>query len=74
MDIRKVKADQLTLLACLSCTISLVSNSEVEASRMCVELFGNIYFIYFNSKLNGKNVWNSVEIVSSLGTGKQFYF
>ena len=45
MDIRKVKADQLTLLVCLPHTLSLVSMEE-EASKICVELFGNIYFIY----------------------------
>ena len=32
-------------------------------------------YIYskFNSELNGKNIWNQLETVSSLGTGKQSY-
>ena len=54
MDIRKVKADQLILLACLPCILSLVSNLEEEASGIYVELSGNICFIHFSSKLNGK--------------------
>ena len=45
MDIWKVKVDQLTLLACLPCTLSLVSNLEVETSKIYVELFDNINFI-----------------------------
>ena len=46
MGIRKVKTDQLTFFACLPCTLSLVSNLEEETSRICVELYGNISFIY----------------------------
>ena len=53
MDIWDVKAGQLTLLACLPCALSLVSNLEVKAPKICAELFGNVYFI-INSKLNGK--------------------
>ena len=45
MDIRKVKADQLTLLACMPYTLSLVSNLEEETSGICVGLFGHRYFI-----------------------------
>ena len=74
MDIWKVKVGQLTVLACLPCTLSLVSNLEVETSKIYVELFGNIYFMKINSKLNGKNIWNSAETMSSVGRGKQFYF
>ena len=43
MDIMKVKADQLTLLACMPCTLSLVSNLEEETSGICVGLFGHRY-------------------------------
>ena len=45
MDIGKVKVDQLTLLACLPYTLSLVSNLEVKAPKIYAELFGNVYFI-----------------------------
>ena len=46
MDIGKVKVDQLTLLACLPYTLSLVSNLEVKAPKICAKL-GNVYFIKF---------------------------
>ena len=39
MNIRKVKVDQLTLLVCMSYTLSLVSNLEEETSGICVGLF-----------------------------------
>ena len=45
MDIGKVKVGQLTLLTCLPNTLSLVSNLEVKAPKICAELFGNVYFI-----------------------------
>ena len=45
MDIRKVKADQLTLLACMPYTLCLVSNLEEETSEVCVGHFGTRYFI-----------------------------
>ena len=45
IDIRKVKVDHLTLLANLPCTLSLVSNLEVKAPKICAEHFGKIYFI-----------------------------
>ena len=52
MDIRK--GDQLALLACMPCPLSLVSDLEEETSGCCIDLFGNKYFIFLNSKLNGK--------------------
>ena len=45
MGIGEVEVDQLTLLACLPYTLSLVSNLEVKAPKMCAEHFGNVYFI-----------------------------
>ena len=54
MDIRKVKVDHLTILACLPCTPSLVSSFEREAPKICAKHFDNVYFIRFNSKLNDK--------------------
>ena len=54
MDIRKVKVDQLTLLACIPCSLSLVTNLEEEASVICIGLFGHRYFIKINWKINGK--------------------
>ena len=45
MDIQKVKVDHLTLLACLPSTLSLVSNLEVKAPKICAEPFGNAYLI-----------------------------
>ena len=74
MDIGKGKVDQPTLLSCLPYTLSLVSNLEVKAPKIYAELFGNFIFYNINSKLNGKNIWNPGETVSSVGTGKQFYF
>ena len=50
MDIRKVKVDHLTLLACLPYTLSLVLNLEVKTPQICTEHFGN------------KNLQNSVKI------------
>ena len=38
----------------MPCPLSLVSNLEVETSGCCIDLFGNRYFIFLNSKLNGK--------------------
>ena len=58
MGIKKVKVDYLTLLACLSFTLNLVSSFEVEAHKICAKHFDNVYFIKFNSKLNEKNIWN----------------
>ena len=55
VDIRKVKADQQILLPpCMPSPLSLVSNLEEKASGFCIDLFGNRYFIFLNSKLNGK--------------------
>ena len=54
MDIRKVKVDHLTILACLPCTLSLVSSFEVEAHEIYAKYFDNMYFIKFSSKLNEK--------------------
>ena len=72
MDIGKVKVDQINLLACLPYTLSLVSNLEVKAPKICAELFGNVYFIQV-IQIKWENIWNSDETVSSVGTGKQFY-
>ena len=54
MDIRKVKVDHMTSLACLPCTLSLFSSFEVEAHTICANHYDNVYFIKFNSKLNDK--------------------
>ena len=54
MDIRKVKVDHLTILACLPCTLILVSSFEGETPKICAKHFDNMYFIQFNSKLNEK--------------------
>ena len=70
MDIRKVKVDHLTILACLPCSLSLVSGFEVEAHKICVKHFDNVYFIKFNSQLNDQNIWNQGETVTFVGTGK----
>ena len=68
MDIRKVKVDHLTILACLPCTLSLVSHFGVEAPKICAKHFDIMYFIKFNSKLNEKNVWNQGGTVTFVGT------
>ena len=74
MDIRKVKIDYLTILACLLCTLSLVSSFEGEAPKICAKHFDNMYFIKFNSKLNEKkNIWDQEGTVTFVGTGKWFY-
>ena len=70
MDIRKVKVDHLTLLACLPSTLILLLSFEVEEHKICTKHFDNVYFIKFNSKLNEKNVWNPGETVTFMGTGK----
>ena len=72
VDIRKVKVDHLTLLACLPYTLSLVSNLEVKVPKICAEHL--VMYILQNAfKINWKNVWNLAETVPSVGTGKQFY-
>ena len=68
MDIRKVKVDHLTILACLPCTLCLVLHFEVETHKICAKHFDNMYFIKFNSKLNEENVWNQGGTVTFLGT------
>ena len=45
MDIGKVKVDQLTLLACLPDTLSLVSNVELKTPKICTEHFGSVCFL-----------------------------
>ena len=54
MDIRKVKVDHQTILACLPWALSLVSSCEWDAPKICAKHFNNMYFIKFNSKLNDK--------------------
>ena len=48
MDIRKVKVDHLTLLACLPYNLSLVSILEVKGPEIFAECFGNVYFTKFS--------------------------
>ena len=68
MDIRKVKVDHLTLLACLPLSLGLVCSLVEEATRIYAGLFGNI-FIQIKWTKHLKPAGNCY----SLGTGKQFY-